>query len=32
VPRRAGSFGFTVSVGDSLGAKVSIRYLLVIRR
>jgi hypothetical protein len=32
VPKRSGSFSFTVSVGDSLGAKVSIRYLLVIRR
>lgn|SRR5712691_6831474 len=32
VPVRAGSFGFTVSVRDSLGAAVSIRYTLVIRR
>ena len=32
VPRRAGAFGFTVSVSDSLGAKVSIRYTLVIQK
>ncbi len=31
VPKRAGSFRFTVSVKDSLGAMVSIRYVLVIR-
>ena len=30
-PRRAGSFRFTVSVKDALGATVSIRYALVIR-
>jgi hypothetical protein len=30
-PRRAGSFHFTVSVKDSLGATVSIRYALLIR-
>jgi hypothetical protein len=32
VPKRAGAFGFTVSVSDSLGAKVSIRYTLVIQK
>lgn len=31
VPKRAGSFRFTVSVKDSLGAAVSIRYVLLIR-
>jgi hypothetical protein len=31
VPKRAGSFHFTVSVKDSLGATVSIRYGLLIR-
>lgn len=31
VPKRAGSFRFTVSVKDSLGAMVSIRYVLLIR-
>jgi hypothetical protein len=31
LPKRAGSFRFTVSVTDSLGAKVSIRYVLLIR-
>ncbi len=31
VPLRKGSFGFTVTVRDSLGAAVSIRYTLVIR-
>jgi hypothetical protein len=32
VPKRAGSFRFTVSVKDSLGATVSIRYVLLIRK
>ena len=32
VPRRPGSFRFTVSVKDSLGATVSIRYVLLIRK
>jgi hypothetical protein len=31
-PTRAGSFRFTISVTDLLGAKVSVRYALVIRR
>ena len=31
LPKRAGSFHFTVSVKDALGATVSIRYALVIR-
>ena len=31
VPKRTGSFRFTVSVKDSLGATVSIRYILLIR-
>jgi len=31
LPKRAGSFHFTVSVKDALGATVSIRYTLVIR-
>ncbi len=31
-PKRAGSFRFSVSVKDSLGATVSIRYVLLIRR
>jgi PKD repeat protein len=32
VPKRAGSFRFSVSVKDSLGATVSIRYVLLIRK
>jgi hypothetical protein len=32
MPKRAGSFRFTVSVKDSLGATVSIRYVLLIRK
>jgi hypothetical protein len=32
VPARAGSFRFKVTVSDSLGATVSIRYALVIKR
>jgi hypothetical protein len=32
LPKRAGSFHFTVSVKDALGATVSIRYALVIRK
>ena len=32
VPKRAGSFRLTVSVKDSLGATVSIRYVLLIRK
>jgi hypothetical protein len=28
VPRHAGRFGFTVSVADALGARVSVRYTL----
>ena len=32
LPKRAGTFHFTVSVKDALGATVSIRYVLVIRR
>ncbi|MBA3735069.1 MAG: putative Ig domain-containing protein [Actinobacteria bacterium] len=32
LPKRAGTFHFTVSVKDALGAAVSIRYVLVIRR
>ncbi|MDX6400168.1 MAG: hypothetical protein QOF27_774 [Gaiellaceae bacterium] len=32
LPKRAGSFHFIVSVKDSLGAAVSIRYVLAIRR
>jgi hypothetical protein len=32
VPKRVGSFRFTVSVKDSLGATVSIRYALLIRK
>jgi hypothetical protein len=32
VPRRVGSFRFTVSVKDSLGATVSIRYVLLVRK
>jgi len=32
VPKRAGSFRFIVSVKDSLGATVSIRYVLPIRK
>jgi hypothetical protein len=31
LPKRAGSFHFSVSVKDSLGATVSIRYVLLIR-
>lgn len=31
LPKRAGSFHFTVSIKDALGATVSIRYALVIR-
>ncbi|MGZ4356809.1 MAG: putative Ig domain-containing protein [Gaiellaceae bacterium] len=31
-PKRAGSFRFSVSVKDSLGATVSIRYVLLIRK
>ena len=31
MPRRAGSFRFTLSVKDSLGATASIRYVLLIR-
>jgi hypothetical protein len=32
VPKRAGSFHFSVTVKDSLGATVSIRYVLLIRK
>jgi hypothetical protein len=32
VPKRAGSFRFSVSVKDALGATVSIRYVLLIRK
>jgi len=32
VPRRAGSSAFTVTVTDSLGARVTIRYTLLVRR
>jgi large repetitive protein len=32
MPTRVGAFRFTISVSDSLGAKVSTRYALVIRR